>query len=215
MIYAMSDFHLPSTSDKTMERFGWGNHVKKMEEQWPLTQEDTIIIPGDFSWGLKIEETFPDFEWLANLPGRKILLKGNHDLWWQSNSKVSSFRTDVEFIHNGYVSAEGVSICGTRGWDILSGDDKLLTREAIRLRSSLQQATDKIKIVFMHFPPILKSKDFKLFQNILHEYDVKKVYYGHLHGKSIYDAIEGDYNGIYYKLVSSDYLNFKPIIVKI
>ena len=220
MIYIMSDFHLPSSLSKTMEMFDWGNHVKKIEDNWPLKENDTIIMPGDLSWALKQNELKCDLEWLNNLPGKKILIKGNHDLWWDSKSKLdkllSEFKT-ISYIHLNSIEIEDIYICGTRGWDINKHTDediKILEREKQRLISSITSCPDdKEKIVFLHFPPLLKTNLTNIYTDVFKEYDIKKVYYGHLHGKAIYDAIEGIYDGISYKCVAADQIQFKPIIL--
>lgn len=219
MIYVMSDFHLPSTLGKDMEKFGWGDHVQKIKENWSLTDEDTIIIPGDLSWGLKIDETVPDLEFLQSLPGKKIISKGNHDMWWNSKSKVQKFMAqyDVSIIHNDSIEVEGIFMCAIRGWDVRlteENDLKIIEREAGRLRLTLSSAYDKEKIVFFHYPPILKDYPDTIFLKILKEYDVKEVYYGHLHGDHLDEAIEGEFEGIKFKCVASDQLDFKPLKIR-
>lgn len=238
MIYAMSDFHLPSSNNKSMDIFGWGNHVKQIENNWPLNDNDTIIMPGDLSWGMYIDEVIPDFKWLESLPGKKILTKGNHDLWWNSRKKVDDVLKNfpsISVIHNSHIVVEDKYICGTRSWRLVSRkeneddepylsdeDKKIVNRELIRLRMSIDSAVaagaanDEI-IVFLHFPPIIKTKvcestDF-VFHELLKKYEIHDVYFGHLHGAAHKDYIDS-YEGIHYHLVSSDYLNFSPIAIK-
>lgn len=218
MIYAMSDLHLPSKLNKSMDIFGWGNHVEKIKGNWSLTEDDTIIMPGDLSWGLKADDIIPDLEWLSQLPGKKIILKGNHDLWWNSQNKVANLIKEygMDFVHNNSIVVEGISICGTRGWDINSkeeNDIKILNREIIRLKLSLDTAKTDEKIVFMHYPPTLKDNNYFEFEKVFKEYGIKNVYFGHLHGKEISNAVY-EKDGIQYHCVSSDQINFKPIIVK-
>lgn len=217
MIYAMSDLHLPSTYGKTMDVFGWGDHVKKMEEQWPLTDDDTIVIPGDLSWGLKKKDVEPDIAWLSSMPGRKILLKGNHDLWWSTNANVKEVIgeiSNISYVQNNSLVIEGVSICGTRGWDIVNREDeKILHREQGRLRMSLDAAEMDNIIAFMHYPPLLENLVYDEFHQIFLSYGVKKVYYGHLHGEAYKYGFQGERDGISYNLISADYLGFKPIVV--
>lgn len=221
MIYMMSDFHLAGTTNKTMDKFGWGDHKKKIEKNWNLSDDDTIIIAGDLSWGLKINETIPDFDFLSSLKGNKVLLKGNHDIWWNSQKKFNDFIANYEkisYIFNNSLEIENLSICGTRGWDINKNTDediKILNREVGRLKLSLNSASLENKIVFMHFPPILKSNKTNIFTSVFKEYGIKKVYYGHMHGTAINDAIEGIYEGISYKCIASDQINFTPFLLKI
>jgi len=219
MIYAMSDFHLPSSLNKDMNMFGWENHVEKIRENWCLTDDDYIIMPGDLSWALKIDELICDIEFLQSLKGHKVLLKGNHDLWWNSKSKLKKLfdiYSSISFLQYDSINIDGISICGTRGWDIkaTSDEDKvIIDREANRLIQSICCATSDNKIVFMHYPPVYKDYQFDTFLNIFKEYGIKKVYYGHLHGEAINDAVEGMYEGIEFRCIASDQLGFKPIII--
>lgn len=218
MIFAMSDFHLPSQLNKSMNMFGWGNHVKKIEDNWNLSEDDTIIMPGDLSWGLKADDIIPDLEWLSKLSGTKVISKGNHDLWWNSKNKVQNLfdKYGMKIIQNDSISVEGISICATRGWDITLNDDdslKILNREIIRMKLSLESATEKEKIVFMHYPPVLSNSDFDKFHRLFLEYGISNVYYGHLHGNKIKDTIQ-EKDGIFYNCISSDQINFTPIKVK-
>lgn len=217
MIYAMSDFHLPSSLNKDMNMFGWGNHVEKIKDNWSLTDNDTIIMPGDLSWALKENELVCDLELIESLKGKKILLKGNHDYWWNSKNKLKEILKpypSIQFIQYGSLEVEGICICGTRGWDIKANTDedkKHIEREAGRLRASILSSTNNNKIVFMHYPPIYKDFDFDLYLNIFKEYEIKKVYYGHLHGNAIDDAIQGVYDGIEFKCIAADQIDFTPI----
>lgn len=223
MIYAMSDLHLYNTTKKNMDIFGkiWENHMDKIKQNWPLTESDTIIIPGDISWGLKLSEAEGDIAYIDSLPGKKILLKGNHDLWWNSAKKLDDLLKkykSISYIFNNSIEVENVTICGTRGWDInsFSDEDKqVLLREAMRLERSINyniQNTEKI--VFMHYPPILKDSTSNIFLDIFKKYNIKKVYFGHLHGDAINNAILGEYNGISFKNIAADQLNFSPMVVK-
>lgn len=223
MIYAMSDLHLYNTTKKNMDIFGkiWENHMDKIKQNWPLTESDTIIIPGDISWGLKLSEAEGDIAYIDSLPGKKILLKGNHDLWWNSAKKLDDLLKkykSISYIFNNSIEVENVTICGTRGWDINSftdEDKQILLREAMRLERSINyniQNTEKI--VFMHYPPILKDSINNIFLDIFKKYNIKKVYFGHLHGEAINNAILGEYNGISFKNIAADQLNFSPMVVK-
>lgn len=221
MLYVMSDFHVSTTTNKPMDKFGkeWENHFAKIEERWPLTNEDTIIIPGDFSWALKIPELIPDLQWLDKLPGKKILSKGNHDMWWMSTKKLEdlamNFNT-ISFLHNQAVTIDGVSICVAKGYNVDLSDEtaeKLINRESIRLDISLSKSESDRKIVFMHYPPISILCKQSAFTEVMKKHNVEKCFYGHLHGKAQLAKVLGFVDGIEYQLISSDFLQFKPLRV--
>ena len=228
-IYVIGDLHLSFSADKPMDIFGynWENHAEKIRENWMqnITEYDTVILPGDFSWAMYLEETYKDFEFLNSLPGKKILSKGNHDYWWTTLKNMRTFLnennyTNIDFLYNNSYEFEDKIICGTRGWSITdeNADEKLINRELIRLEISLKEGIEKYGdnkeiIVFMHYPPITKAKivadEEMKFVNLMKKYNVKKCYYGHLHGASIIDAIEENIEGIEFKLVSADGLDFR------
>lgn len=247
-IYVIGDMHLSFENPKPMDIFGenWTNHEEKIKQDWlaKVKPEDTVIHPGDFSWAMHLKDTKKDFEFLNSLPGKKILLKGNHEYWWTTITNMNNFFKEnsfqnIEFLHNNSIVVENKIICGTRGWTLnnveTDNSQKVLAREALRLELSLKDAiakkeqleqtnevdcedgykTPKSKeiIVFMHYPPITKQNENTIFMEILKKYDVKKCYYAHLHGKSIEDAIEGNIQGIDFKLVSADRLDFKLLKV--
>lgn len=226
-IYTIADLHLSFNTDKPMNIFGtnWENYEEKIKEDWlkKVTREDYVILPGDFSWAMYLEETTKDFEFINQLPGKKILLKGNHDYWWTTVTNMRKFLKEnnfknIDFLHNNSYEIEGKIIVGTRGW-ILSeeAEDKRLTkREADRLELSIingikEYGNKKEIIAFMHYPPITKNYQNTEYIEILKKYNIKKCYYGHLHSSSIQDAAQGVIDGIEYKLVSSDGVNFKLI----
>ena len=207
-----------------MDIFGWQNHVEQIEANWKrmIGKDDTVIIPGDFSWGLKLEETLEDFKFLDSLKGRKILLKGNHDLWWSTVKKVKEFFnendiTTVELLFNNAFEVENRAICGTRGWMFSSSeaDKKVISREAGRLERSLKCAdeTGLEPLVFMHYPPAYAEEHCDEIIEILKKFSVDTVYYGHIHGNGFNNAIT-EYNGIKLKLVSCDCMNFVPFLIK-
>lgn len=207
-----------------MDIFGWQNHVEQIEANWKrmIGKDDTVIIPGDFSWGLKLEETLEDFKFLNSLKGRKILLKGNHDLWWSTVKKVKEFFnendiTTVELLFNNAFEVENRAICGTRGWMFSSSeaDKKIISREAGRLERSLKCAdeTRLEPLVFMHYPPAYAEEHCDEIIEILKKFSVDTVYYGHIHGNGFNNAIT-EYNGIKLKLVSCDCMNFVPFLIK-
>lgn len=226
MIYTIGDLHLSFQTDKPMNIFGnnWENHAEKIKHNWinKVNNEDTVILPGDFSWGMNLEDTVEDFKFLSNLPGKKILLKGNHDYWWTTVSKMNKFLKDnnfenIYFLQNDSYIVENVIITGTRGWLNTRSEEnyKIQRRECERLKLSIQDGikkfgSDKEIITFLHYPPFYKEEvpDEINYIKILELYNIKKCYYAHLHSDSHKEAIEGTINEIDYNLVSSDYLEF-------
>ena len=230
-IYVIADLHLSFGTDKPMDIFGeaWDNHPEKIKQDWisKVKPEDTVILPGDFSWATYIEDAKKDFEFLNNLPGKKILLKGNHDYWWTTLTKMREFIKEndfenIDFLYNNSYLVEDKIIVGSRGWILQDGEEnkKMINRENERLKLSFNDGIekygeDKEIIVFMHYPPI-NSKDllgnsYLEFYKTMREYNVKDCYYGHLHGNSHKEAIEGEVGGINFHLISADYLNFKVV----
>ena len=217
-LFAIADLHLSFGVQKPMDVFeGWEGYVEKIKTNWIKTvkKDDIVVVAGDVSWGMNLDEAFLDFKFLEDLPGRKIFLKGNHDYYFSTKKKIEDFFLEngfnsLNFLFNNSFEYEDFSICGTRGWVNIEenfDDCKILKREAGRLKLSLSSAKKK-PIVFLHYPPIFCKNKSEEILNILKDYSVKKVYYGHLHGKSCQYAIEGEVNGISYKLISSDYLGF-------
>lgn len=230
-IYVIGDLHLPFGVEKPMDIFGgkWQGYTEKLKEDWnkKVKPEDTVILAGDFSWATYLEDTYKDFEYINNLPGKKILLKGNHDYWWTTVTSMkkyleeNSFK-DIDFLYNNSFCIEDKIIVGTRGWALLDSEnsEKMVKREANRLELSIKDAIekygeDKELICIMHYPPITRTKmkneytyDSK-FLDVMKKYNVKKCYYGHLHGKSHIDAVEGKIEGIEFTLISGDYIEFK------
>lgn len=229
-IYTIADLHLSFSTDKPMDIFGtnWENYEEKIKEDWlkKVRKEDYIILPGDFSWAMYLEETVKDFEFINKLPGKKILLKGNHDYWWTTVTNMRKFLKensfeDIDFLHNNSYQIENKIIVGTRGWSLSEDlEDKRLTkREADRLELSIsngikEYGNEKEIIAFMHYPPITKNYQNTEYINVLKKYNIKKCYYGHLHSISIQEALEGIIDGIEYKLVSSDGVDFKLTKIK-
>ena len=229
-IYVIADLHLSFKVNKPMDIFGdnWDNHPDKIKKYWTenIKPEDTVILPGDFSWATYIEDAKPDFDFLNALPGKKILLKGNHDYWWTTLTKMREFVLDnnyenIDFLYNNAYLVEDKIIVGTRGWVLQDGEEnkKMINRENERLKLSFKYGIqnfgeDKEIITFMHYPPVasknLLGSNFLEFYRTMKEYDVKECYYGHLHGNSHKDAIEGEVGGITFHLISADYLDFKP-----
>ena len=225
-LYAIGDLHLCLGAPKPMDIFGgaWVGYMDKLKQGFTAIREtDTTVLLGDLSWALSLQEARADFAWIDQIPGRKIILKGNHDYWWSTAKKFYDFCTENSYsnqliLNNNCYEYEDWAICGTRGWffeEERSGehDEKVFKRELLRLEASLQAAGDKNKIVFLHYPPIYKGYTCTEILNLLDAYGVRKCYYGHLHGGSHSLAIEGLWNGIEYKLVSADKLGFSPYTV--
>lgn len=228
-IFVIADLHLSFKNPKPMNIFGdnWENHEQKIKDNWikQVTDNDLVILPGDFSWAMNLEDAYLDFKYLNELPGRKLLLKGNHDYWWTTITKMRAYLEEnnfntIDFIYNNSYCYEDKIITGTRGWTLNDLDEtgKILNRELGRLELSLQEGItkfgqDKEILVFMHYPPITNSAILnKLelkFVETMKKYNVKRCYYGHLHSHSHKDAIEGIVDGIDFKLISGDYLDFK------
>lgn len=230
-IYVMGDLHLPFGVNKPMDVFGdgWQGYTEKIKEDWnkKVKNEDTVILAGDFSWATYLEDTYRDFEYLCALPGKKIMLKGNHDYWWTTVTSMKKYLeendfSNIDFLYNNSFLIEDKIIVGTRGWALLDTENsrKMVKREAARLELSLKSAIEKYGeqkeiICIMHYPPVLATymkNEYTYnseFLDVMKKYNVKRCYYGHLHGASHKDAIEGNVEGINLKLISGDYLNFK------
>jgi len=226
-IYAIADLHLSFYNPKPMDIFGdnWENHAEKIKKDWENTvkEDDLVLLLGDFSWETYLKDTYNDFSFLNELPGKKLLLKGNHDYWWTTITSMRNFLKEnnfdnIDFIYNNSYEYDGYIITGTRGWNLNSDDKKIFNREIERLKLSLEDGIQKSKeckkvITCMHYPPISKytitSKEKWDFVNIMKMYNVKKCIYGHLHSESHKEAVEGNIEGIDFELVSADYLNFK------
>lgn len=229
MLYTIGDLHLSLGCDKPMDIFsGWSNYLERLEENWnsKITDNDTVVLLGDHSWAMKLEESRNDLEFIhSRLKGRKILVKGNHDLWWSTMNKLNGFITEcgfssLSFLFNNAYSCEGISVCGTRGW-IRENDEpadvKILLREAGRLEASLKEGV-KLGgelVAFIHYPPIYGTEENAYITEVLHKYGVKRCYYAHLHGASIRAALNGEREGVTYKLVSADGIAFDPVKVSL
>lgn len=226
-LYTIADPHLSLSVDKPMDIFGgWEDYHSRLAENWRNTVKDTdvVVLPGDISWAMSLEEALKDFQYLNSLPGQKYLLKGNHDYWWTTVTKLEKFfsehgLTTLNIIHNNAAPFGDYAICGTRGWLIEgndSNDDKIVAREAQRLEVSIQAALTmgKTPLVFLHYPVLFGDGLSGKLIDVLLRYDVKECYYGHLHGNACRIAMQGNYLGIDFKLVSADYLKFTPLLIK-
>lgn len=225
-LFAIADVHLSFGEDKPMDIFhGWQDYVQRLEQNWRRVVEpgDTVVLPGDISWAMRLADTEADFGFLNDLPGEKILLKGNHDLWWETMKKMNAFLNEkafshLKFLHNNAYEAGSYALCGSRGWSFEEdGEDKrILLREAGRLKMSLQAAekTGKEPIAFLHYPPILADRRCEEILEVLHAYGVRRCYYGHLHGPALQSAFNGEADGIFYRVVSCDALQFCPLLIE-
>lgn len=225
-LYTIGDPHLSFGCNKPMDIFkGWEDYVPKLQKHWQETvkPEDTVVIAGDISWAMNLEEAKKDFEFIHALNGTKIILKGNHDYWFVTKTKVDNFLLENKFdsikiLFNNCYEYGQYAVCGTRGWINEQGeqvDKKVLLREAGRLRISLECAKklNKQPIAFLHYPPVYYIHECKEIIDVLNEYGVKECYYGHIHGAGHSYAIDGVYKQIKYRLVSCDYTQFRPIKV--
>ena len=225
-LYAIGDLHLCLGSPKPMDIFGgaWVGYMDKLREGLSVIgPEDTTVLLGDLSWSLDLQSAAADFAWINEIPGRKIILKGNHDYWWSTAAKFYKFCNENNFsnqwiLNNNHYEYENYAICGTRGWfyeEDRSGehDEKVFKRELMRLETSLKSAGDLHKIVFLHYPPKYRGYECPEIIDLMKRYDVRQCYYGHLHGASHGLAMEGQWDGIEYHLVSADKLSFKPFMV--
>lgn len=221
----MADLHLcKGNPEKTMSIFnGWQNYQELIEKNWKelISDSDTIVLPGDISWGMSLKEAAPDFKFIERLPGQKIVIKGNHDYWWTTKKKMEDFFaaegcTSIKILHNNHYRYGEYGICGTRGWVNMPGetqDEKVLRREVQRLETSIRSALDEgLKpIVFLHYPPIFATNFNYDILDVLYRYKIEECYYGHIHGKSAHDlCVKNTYDGINFHLIAGDYLQFIP-----
>ncbi|MDR6224680.1 metallophosphoesterase [Desmospora profundinema] len=241
-IYAISDLHLSFNKpvdlygirleqdvDKPMDIFGWKRHFDRVRDHWLETvkQEDTVLIPGDISWALRLDQATYDFNWIGQLPGKKVLSPGNHCYYAQSKKKVRQHLPEgMTWIDADYTLVEGFAVAATRGWNLPGDkgwneaeDRKIYERQAGRLRLALEAAAkehpDKERLVMLHYPPVTSRVKESAFMDLLHEFQVKTCVYGHLHGRSHHEAVEGVIQGVELQLVSCDYLDFRPIAVRL
>ena len=227
-LYAIGDLHLCLGAPKPMDIFGgaWVGYMDKLKEGMSeITEEDTTVLLGDLSWAIDLPNAKADFAWINEIPGRKIILKGNHDYWWSTAAKFDKFCKengfhDLHILNNNCFEYDGWAICGTRGWffeEERSGqhDEKVFKRELIRLEASLKSAGEKPKMVFLHYPPRYKGYECKEILDLLEKYEVRRCFYGHLHGGSHKLAMEGQWDGVEFRLVAADYIGFKPYLVNI
>ncbi len=225
-LYVISDPHLSLTTDKSMTVFhGWDDYVTRLEKQWRqlVEPEDTVVLAGDISWAMTLDDALEDFRFLHALPGRKLLFKGNHDYWWCTRRKMDAFfeengLSSLAVVHNDAVTVDGrFAVCGSRGWFYDDAEDnaKILRREAERLRTSIKAAkqTGLEPVVFLHYPPLFDGRACEELTDVLRAEGIRRCYYGHVHGAGIRQAFEGDWKGITFRLTSCDALRFCPLLI--
>ncbi len=226
-LYAIADLHLSLGTDKPMDDFpGWNGYVDRLRENWMKTvrTEDVVVIPGDISWAMTLAQALPDFVFLHTLPGRKLLLKGNHDYWWETRRKMDAFfdkngLSTLTVVHNDcFDIGDGRAVCGTRGWFYdaeADADKKVLTREIGRLNMSVDSARKKglEPIAFLHYPPLFADAVCDEMMDALCKQHITRCYYGHIHGKAIKKAFIGEARGISMRLISGDSLGFMPLLI--
>lgn len=225
-VYIIGDLHLSFSSAKPMDIFqGWKDYIPRLEENWNalVKPEDTVIVAGDVSWGMSLQESLADMQWLDRLPGTKWLLKGNHDYWWATAAKMNTFfeengLTTLKILHNNCAVAEGKVFCGSRGWMMETGQSsnaRLIARETGRLAASFAAADglEGERIAVLHYPPVYGEQMIPEFLDVLFQNNVRRCYYGHVHGPAHRFAINGEYLGIDFRLISGDFIGFKPVLV--
>ena len=224
-LFVLADLHLCfGDPSKTMSVFnGWADYQERIKKHWLelIKNEDTVVLPGDISWGMSLAEAAPDFHFINDLPGEKIIIKGNHDYWWSTMKKMEDFLaaegcSTIKLLHNNHYRYGEYGICGTRGWVNMPGetqDEKVLKREVQRLETSIKSAlAENLKpIVFLHYPPIFATNFNYDILEVLYRYDISDCYYGHIHGRSAHElCVKNTYDGINFHLIAGDYLQFIP-----
>lgn len=224
-VFAIADTHLSLSVNKPMDSFdGWNNYVERLKKNWNsvVEKDDTVVVAGDISWAMNFEELKKDFDFLNSLNGTKILIKGNHDYWWNTKTKIDKFISEnnfdtIKILFNNSYEVGNISICGSRGWMMeteTEHDEKVLSREVGRIKLSLNDAENHEKTVFLHYPPVTVDNECEEITKVLQQFGIKNCYYGHLHGMAAKYGYEGEKNGIKYKLISADRLSFTPLLVK-
>lgn len=222
-IFALADLHLSLSGEKPMDIFGdaWAHHTERIFEHWTreVTELDWVLIPGDISWAMKLAEAQVDLEFIGSLPGNKVLIRGNHDYWWNGISKIRNLLPSGMYaLQNDSVLIGDIAICGVRGWvfpgshEFTEHDQIIYEREVARLEMALQHAQKQSKRIWVmiHYPPTGQQFQRTGFVELLEQYQVEVCVYGHLHADGHRHAIEGDWNGVNYHLVAGDYLGFLP-----
>ncbi len=224
-VYTIADLHLSFGTDKPMNVFnGWQNYEERLKANWLSTvgPDDTVVLAGDFSWGMDLPQTLPDFRFIDELPGEKLLVKGNHDYWWTTVKKMTGFLdenglTTIKFLHNNSYVRGGINLCGTRGWlynQPTELDKKVFNRELMRLEASLASAEEGMeRVAFLHYPPVFSGTACVEVADLLAKYGVRRCYFGHIHVRDSEFRDGFTYDGVEYKLVSSICADFCPVKV--
>ncbi len=224
-LYAIADLHLSLGEDKKMDKFrGWENYEQRLSEHWLsiVKPSDTVVIAGDISWAMKLTDTLTDFAFLHRLPGKKLLMKGNHDYWWSTKKKMDDWLVmndlnDMSILFNNAFAYGPYAVCGTRGWsyDCPENERNVLLREVGRLEASIQSGIDMglEPLVFLHYPPVYGDYVCEEIMEVLRRCEIKKCWYGHLHGAARNKAFIGSFDGIEMRLISADYLQFIPKLI--
>lgn len=229
-IYALADLHLSFGADKPMDIFGekWENYTQKIKDNWQsiVSKDDLVIIPGDVSWATYLSEAYEDFKFINDLPGKKVIIKGNHDYWWTTLKKMEEFLEGngfdtIKILNNTAIAFENAAICGTRGWSVQENndeaDEKIIGREKQRLILTLEEGIKLKKerlIVGIHYPPFDRHGEENGFLEIMRNYNVDLCVYGHLHSYAHKNAVEGDFGGINLKFVAGDFVDFAPVLAE-
>ena len=226
-LFAIGDLHLSLGSDKPMDVFGekWRDHAEKLKKGFArVGPEDLTLLCGDLSWAMSIREAEADFRFMHELPGKKLILKGNHDYWWSTAAKAYKFFSEqgfdsLQILHNNCYAYGDYALCGTRGWFYeeetgTEHDEKILRREIGRLEASLRAGGEGEKLAFLHYPPLYQQYTCPGILETLHTYGVKECYYGHIHGSGCRSAFQGERDGIRYRLISADFLDFFPLKIR-
>ena len=226
-LFVVSDLHLSFGTDKPMDIFGgWQDYTRRIAENWSsiVTDNDTVVLGGDLSWATKLDDSKVDFEYIHSLPGQKIILKGNHDYWWSTVKKMSEFFEkngfdDIKILYNNAFEVGKIAVCGTRGWmfEDTQQDEKIKQREAGRFLRSAEEAvkTGLEPVAFLHYPPVFGDEISENMLEVLHRFNIKRCYYGHLHGAaSAQKALNGEFEGIKFRLTSCDTVGFCPVLVE-
>lgn len=224
-LFAISDLHLSFGTNKPMNIFrGWDNHAERIASAWKkiVNNDDTVVLGGDISWALKLDEALADFKFIDSLPGKKIILKGNHDFWWGTVAKIKEFFNkngidSISILHNNAYALGDIAVCGTRGWlydGVGEQDEKVIRRECGRLETSIAQGilSGSKPIIFLHYPPVYGSFICEEIFAIIKKYKIDTVYYGHIHGTGC-NHIVNEYDGVKLRLISCDCVNFTPVFI--
>ncbi len=226
-LFALGDTHLSFSTDKPMDIFGgWSDYVYRIEKNWKAVvgENDTVVIPGDISWAMSLDGAKEDFRFLHNLPGEKIIMKGNHDYWWNSRKKMEAFLIEngfssIKILHNNAYKVGNFVLCGSRGWFYdaeTSHDEKVILREASRLERSIEEGKKEEGelIAFLHYPPVMSTEKCEEIFSVLKKHEVSRCYFGHLHGEVARNYTAEEVEGVKLSLVSADFLEFCPKLIE-